>query len=212
MSNMFKVSNKNTITTSFTSFWCFFCLLWTYFTPFPSVSIVKFEQVNFSWVKVFIILFKHHKVAWNKCGSYIKSGNKAGKVTVLVISRFHDQKFNKLFSQWTDYINWSTWDVHMTSRTSINVLFEICLGNVSTGLFLRKLSYSIFLGKKIDQYKFSFNILLIDIWTKLRTTLPFISIFYAVQKQAPELLYKNRCSSKFRKIHRKTPLPESFFQ
>ena len=36
-----------------TSFWCFYCFLWTYFTPFPSVSIVHFEQVNVSWVMLF---------------------------------------------------------------------------------------------------------------------------------------------------------------
>ena len=47
--NMFKVKNKNTITTSLTSFWCFYCELLTYFTPFPSVFIVDFEQVNVSW-------------------------------------------------------------------------------------------------------------------------------------------------------------------
>ena len=45
--NMFKVNNKNTRT----SFWCFYCWLWTYFTPFSSVSIVDFEQANVNWVK-----------------------------------------------------------------------------------------------------------------------------------------------------------------
>ena len=35
---MFKVNNKNTRTTS------------TYFTPFSSVFIVNFEQVNVSWI------------------------------------------------------------------------------------------------------------------------------------------------------------------
>ena len=44
---MFKVSNKNT-----TSFWCFYCQLWTYFTPFSSVSVVDFKQVNVSWVNL----------------------------------------------------------------------------------------------------------------------------------------------------------------
>ena len=29
-----------------TSFWCLRCNLWTYFTPFSSVSIVGFEQIN----------------------------------------------------------------------------------------------------------------------------------------------------------------------
>ena len=47
---MFKVNNKNTRTTSLTSFWCFYCSLWTYFTPFSSVLIVDFEQVNVIWV------------------------------------------------------------------------------------------------------------------------------------------------------------------
>ena len=28
---------------------CFYCLLWTYFTPFSSISVVDFEQVNISW-------------------------------------------------------------------------------------------------------------------------------------------------------------------
>ena len=37
---MFKVNNKDTRTTSLTSFWCLYCLLWTYFTPFCSASIV----------------------------------------------------------------------------------------------------------------------------------------------------------------------------
>ena len=29
-------------------FWCLYCLLWTYFTPCSSASIVNFEQVNTS--------------------------------------------------------------------------------------------------------------------------------------------------------------------
>ena len=31
------------------------------------------------------------------------------------------------------------------------------------------------------------------------------------QKQPPEVLCKKSCSQKFRKIHRKTPVPESLF-
>ena len=30
------------------------------------------------------------------------------------------------------------------------------------------------------------------------------------QKQPPEVFYKQLCPQKFREIHRKTPLPESF--
>ena len=47
---MFKITNKNTKTSSLTSFWCFYCLLWTYFTLFSSVSFVYLEHVNVSWV------------------------------------------------------------------------------------------------------------------------------------------------------------------
>ena len=32
-----------------TSLWCFYCSLSTYFTPFSSVSIIDFEQVNVRW-------------------------------------------------------------------------------------------------------------------------------------------------------------------
>ena len=46
---MFKVNNKNNRTTSLTLLWCFYCQLWSYFTPFSSVSIADFEQVNVSW-------------------------------------------------------------------------------------------------------------------------------------------------------------------
>ena len=46
---MFRVNNKDTRTTSLASFWCLCCLLWTYFTPCSSVSIVNFEQVNADW-------------------------------------------------------------------------------------------------------------------------------------------------------------------
>ena len=41
--NIFKVNNKNIRTATITS------KLWTYFTPFSSVSVVDFEQVNVSW-------------------------------------------------------------------------------------------------------------------------------------------------------------------
>ena len=50
MFNMFKVNNKDTGTTLLSSFWCLYCQLGTYFTPFFSVSIVNFDQVNAGWV------------------------------------------------------------------------------------------------------------------------------------------------------------------
>ena len=46
---MFKNNNKNTKGTLIMSLLCFYYKLWTYFTPFSSVSIVGFEQVNVSW-------------------------------------------------------------------------------------------------------------------------------------------------------------------
>ena len=33
----------------------------------------------------------------------------------------------------------------------------------------------------------------------------------AIRKQPPEVFYKKRCSEKFRKIYRKTPVPGSLF-
>ena len=46
---MFKIDNKNTRTTSMMSFWCFHYKLWTYLTPFSTVSIVVFD-FDASWV------------------------------------------------------------------------------------------------------------------------------------------------------------------
>ena len=43
------VKNGNTRTTLLTSLRCFYCYLLTYLTPFHSVSIVDFEQVNVTW-------------------------------------------------------------------------------------------------------------------------------------------------------------------
>ena len=48
---MFKINNKNTRKTSM-----------TYFTPFPSVSIADFEQVNVSRVEVFEVLGYRYEV------------------------------------------------------------------------------------------------------------------------------------------------------
>ena len=56
---MFKVDNKSA---SLKTFWVLFCLLWTYFTPVSSVSIVDFEQVNVSWVDLIIITI--HLTIW----------------------------------------------------------------------------------------------------------------------------------------------------
>ena len=44
--NMFKVNNKDIRT----NFCCIYCQLWTYFTPFSSVSPADLEQVNVCWV------------------------------------------------------------------------------------------------------------------------------------------------------------------
>ena len=48
--NMFMCNKKDTRTTPIASFWCLYCYLWTYFTPWSTVSIVNFEQVNASWI------------------------------------------------------------------------------------------------------------------------------------------------------------------
>ena len=51
---MLKVNNKNTKMRSMTPFWCFYWQLGTYFTPFSGVSVVDFEQVNFSWLSLYL--------------------------------------------------------------------------------------------------------------------------------------------------------------
>ena len=48
------MSNKDTRTTSLTPFWCFCCSLWAYLTPFSSVSVVDFEQVNVATWRGFV--------------------------------------------------------------------------------------------------------------------------------------------------------------
>ena len=47
--NMFKVNNQSTRMASATSLWYYCWQLWTYCTPFSSVCIVDFEQLNVSW-------------------------------------------------------------------------------------------------------------------------------------------------------------------
>ena len=47
--NTFRVNNIYTETMSLTSFGCLYYWLWTYFTLFPSVFIVDFQQVNVCW-------------------------------------------------------------------------------------------------------------------------------------------------------------------
>ena len=46
-----KFTTKNPRTMPMKSFLYFYCQLRTYFTPFSSVSIADFEQVNASWVQ-----------------------------------------------------------------------------------------------------------------------------------------------------------------
>ena len=55
-----QINHKDIKTTSMTSFWCLYCWLLTYFTPFSSVSIVDFEQVNVSWntLKISLTFFR----------------------------------------------------------------------------------------------------------------------------------------------------------
>ena len=60
--NVFKVTNKNTRTT-----W-FYCKLWTYFTPFSSVSIVYFEQMLLRFLEYVWSFFDpiHEVVSFNE--------------------------------------------------------------------------------------------------------------------------------------------------
>ena len=63
---MFKVVNKNIGTTSLTTFPWIHRQLWTYSTPYSSVYIVKFEQVNVylkpvSWQSIYTWLERDHR-------------------------------------------------------------------------------------------------------------------------------------------------------
>ena len=56
----------------------------------------------------------------------------------------------------------------------------------------------------------TFNWSLKVLWKKHYCT-GDVQICPSFQKQLPEVFCKKRCSQKFRKIHRKTPMPWSFF-
>ena len=47
---MWDICSKLAIKAAERRHWRFYCWLWTYFTPFSSVSIVEFQQVNVNWV------------------------------------------------------------------------------------------------------------------------------------------------------------------
>ena len=54
---MFEVNNKNTLT----SVRCFYCWLWIFFTSFPRVTIVNFEQVN-AYVKCLVQSYQYKRM------------------------------------------------------------------------------------------------------------------------------------------------------
>ena len=56
---MFKVSSKDTRTTSVTLFWCFYFSLCAHFTAFSSVSIVDFEHVLVCQVIICLRMWCH---------------------------------------------------------------------------------------------------------------------------------------------------------
>ena len=58
--------SKLTIKTPLASFWYLYCQLWTYFTPYCSVSVVNFEQVNVGWE---IKLGSSLAISWRGVGS-----------------------------------------------------------------------------------------------------------------------------------------------
>ena len=49
-----------------------------------------------------------------------------------------------------------------------------------------------------------------DCYYKARQVLQSVTVITKLDV-TPEVFYKNRCSQKFRKIHRKTPVPKSLF-
>ena len=52
----------------------------------------------------------------------------------------------------------------------------------------------------------------IRILPSVHTSKHCLTICFKIQKQSPEVFYKEKCSEKFRKIHRKIPVPVSFLK
>ena len=55
--------SKSTIKTVM-SFQCYSCKLWTYFKPFPSFSIIYFEQLNVCWVATWLTRCSNWSFDW----------------------------------------------------------------------------------------------------------------------------------------------------
>ena len=59
--NYSNVNIKDTRKNTIASFWCLHCYLWTYLTPFPSVSAVTFEYVFVSCTEYDAIIYREIK-------------------------------------------------------------------------------------------------------------------------------------------------------
>ena len=56
------------------------------------------------------------------------------------------------------------------------------------------------------------SLLWVSLWSLIDFPVQPSFIYFFLEKQLPEVFHENRCSYKFRKIHRKTPVPdESLF-
>ena len=103
---MFKVNNKDAKTMSVTLFWDLYCKLWTYFTLFPMLFMVDFEQVNVCWYSIimwgsYVALnanFEHiqHDIQhiFNKFAKYLLTENLPSPSAVLTtLSKIYDGAF-----------------------------------------------------------------------------------------------------------------------
>ena len=92
-----KVNNRNTITRR-----DLYCWLQTYFTPYSSVSIVKFEHVNAGWVSWDLLRRTGRCRRWLE-NSYLKTSPSTGKNTGVVLepsccsSQGKSQKYSEGF-------------------------------------------------------------------------------------------------------------------
>ena len=91
--------------------------------------------------------------------------------------------------------------LHKLHAYVFNILTFLLKDNSSIRYF-QKLNIYYFMSA---HFKYSLALLIVG------NKIIMIVILLNIEKQPPEVFFKKRCSQKFFKIHRKTPVPESLF-
>ena len=84
-------------------------------------------------------------------------------------------------------------------------LFSILRSNLGAKFWKYLLKVSAISKSSVNSLPFSIRDIFSELFDLSKKKL------FTVQKQPPEVFYIKRCSQKFDKIHRKTPVPESLF-